>query len=330
MSLIELRPQGIYVPIADVYVDPWKSVPKALITHAHSDHARSGSKYYLCTRDGYEVTRSRLGPNANLNAVDYGQEIAINGMRIRFYPAGHILGSAQIRFEFKGEVLVISGDYKTESDQTCLPIEPIRCHTFLSESTFAFPFYDWPSAEFVFSEILDWWKYNQSQGCESVLRCYSLGKAQRLLLGLHELISKWPELSWEKIRVHETIEVINEAYRKSNVKIPPLQNRNVPFLPGSLHLLPPGGEDHLQGSEIRTGFCSGWMQISANRKRGSIDRGFVLSDHADWKGLINVITETGAEKILLTHGKTEVISRYLTEKGIRAEEFKTRFGEDER
>lgn len=308
-------------------MDPWRPVEFAVITHAHSDHARWGSQTYLTAEMGKDVLQARLGAQAKIESVPFGKTISRNGVAISFHPAGHILGSAQIRLEHRGEIWVVSGDYKTEHDGICQAFEPIRCHTFVTESTFGLPIYYWRPQTEIFSEINDWWRENQLRERTSVLFSYSLGKAQRLLTGVDASIGP--------IFIHGAVGKFISAYEKAGVKFPKIEPvENVKTARGKALVIAPTSADNSlwlrKFGDISTAFASGWMQIRGARRRRSLDRGFVLSDHADWNGLLESIAATGAEKIWVTHGYTGPLVRWLRENGKEAEAIKTEFqGEDE-
>lgn len=322
--MIELTPKGLYCRQGDFYLDPWQPVERALITHAHADHAHYGSKHYLAHPATAAILRMRLG-EVDIDELDYAKTLTINGVRISFHPAGHILGASQIRLEFKGQVWVFSGDYKTDPDATCAAFEPLACHTFISESTFALPVFRWPDTHSVFADIHDWWRTNQQQGRASLLMAYSLGKAQRLLAGL--------DPSTGPIYVHGAIEKINAIYRAHGIRLPPF---STPSEVGHGHdfrsaliVAPPGSAMTVWArrfAPFSDAFASGWMQLRGTRKRHNVDRGFVISDHADWHGLNEAVRATGAEHVLLTHGYAHTFARWLNETGIAATALDTRFG----
>jgi putative mRNA 3-end processing factor len=328
-DLIIHRPEGLYCPQGDFYIDPWRRVDRAVLTHAHADHARWGMGQYIATRISTGLLQSRLG-KVNLFGLEYGESIQINGVRVELIPAGHVLGSAQVRVEYRGQVWVASGDYKVEPDRTCAPFEPVRCHTFISESTFGLPVYRWqPQAE-VFDQINDWWRSNQNLGKTSVLYCYSLGKAQRILAGVDGTIGP--------IVCHGAALPLNDAYRQAGIVLPEalsaaqykeaaLQGSHAANLP--LVLAPPSvaGSAWLKSfAPLSDAFASGWMLLRGARRRRAIDRGFVLSDHADWPGLAQAIKASGAEQIILTHGYVPIMVRWLQEQGYQARSFATEFG----
>ena len=331
-DLIVQRPEGLYCPPGDFYIDPWRRVPRAVITHAHADHARVGHGHYLAAAPGAGLLRARLGAGIDLQALPYGEPVTHNGVRVSLHPAGHVLGSAQVRVEHRGRVWVASGDYRTTPagavpDRTCAPFEAVRCEAFITESTFGLPIYRWRPDHELFGEINRWWSDNAAIGRASVLTCYSLGKAQRILAGVDASIGP--------IVCHSAVEPLNRAYREAGVHLPP--TRLITEVSDKAELrralvLCPGAA--LNGSWIRAfgdisdAFASGWMQIRGWRRRLGHDRGFVLSDHADWPGLLGAIGASGAERVIVTHGSVPVLVRYLQEQGLRAESFDTQYGDD--
>jgi putative mRNA 3-end processing factor len=328
--LLRVTDRGLYCEAGDFYIDPWLPVPRAVITHAHGDHARWGCDSYLGAREGERVMRTRLGVGATIRFAEFGERLELNGVRVSLHPAGHILGSAQVRIEHGGEVWVVSGDYKTEPDSTCTPFEPLRCHTFITESTFGLPVYRWSPEARVFDEIRAWWGANQDAGRASVLFAYALGKAQRVLAGLRDA-------AIGPIYTHGAIERLNRDYRDSGVALADtIYASGLPKgydFAGSLVLAPPsaGGSLWLRRfGAISTGFASGWMRIRGARRRRSMDRGFVLSDHVDWPSLLDAIEATGAENVWVTHGFREPVVRWLVEHGVNAEAVASRWeGEGE-
>ncbi|MCH6234797.1 ligase-associated DNA damage response exonuclease [Cognataquiflexum rubidum] len=325
MNLLELTPSGLYCPQADIFIDPWKPVDKAVITHAHSDHSRWGMKHYLSHHHSGEVMKLRLGQEISLETIEYGETLDINGVMLSLHPAGHIPGSAQVRLEYKGKTVVISGDYKTEDDGLSQVFEPVKCHEFVSECTFGMPVYKWQSQKEIFEDINAWWKQNVEKGRNSVLFAYSLGKAQRIINNL--------DLSIGEVFAHGAIWNTNQALIANGVKVVdiPKVTAEIPKsrFKGAMIIAPPsamGSPWMKQFSPYQTGICSGWMAIRGARRRRAADAGFVLSDHADWEGLITAIKATEAEKVYLTHGSTAVFGRYLEEvEKIHAVELKTLF-----
>jgi putative mRNA 3-end processing factor len=323
-ELLRLTERGLQCPAGDFYVDPWQEVDRAVITHAHADHARPGSRHYLTARAGEAVLRMRMGAQASIQSVDYGETVVMNAVRVSLHPAGHILGSAQVRIDHRGEVWVVSGDYKLEADPTCAAFEPVRCHTFVTESTFGLPIYRWPAGAAVIADIHDWWRDNREAGRPSLLFAYALGKAQRVLAQIDASIGP--------ILTHGAVERVNEAYRAGGIKL--AGTRPTADMPrsgpwdGALIVAPPSAKGSLwlrRFSSPSTGFVSGWMQIRGTRRRRAVDRGFVLSDHADWPGLLAAVEATGAEKVWITHGYSDVLARWLQERGLDARVVPTRF-----
>lgn len=325
MNLLELTPSGLYCPQADIFIDPWRPVDKAVITHAHSDHARWGMKHYLSHHHSSEVMKLRLGQEISLETLEYGETLDIKGVMLSLHPAGHIPGSSQVRLEYKGKTVVISGDYKTEDDGLSQVFEPVKCHEFVSECTFGMPIYKWQSQKEIFSDFNAWWRQNSVDGRNSVLFAYSLGKAQRIINHL--------DLSIGEVFAHGAIWNTNQALIANGVKVTdiPKVTAEIPKsrFKGVMVIAPPsamGSPWMKQFSPYQTGICSGWMNIRGARRRRAADVGFVLSDHADWEGLITAIKATEAEKVYLTHGSTAVFGRYLEEvEKINAVELKTLF-----
>ncbi|MEK8050157.1 ligase-associated DNA damage response exonuclease [Ideonella sp. DXS22W] len=331
-DLVVERPQGLYCPPGDFYIDPWRPVPRAVITHAHADHARAGHGHVLATAVSAGLLRSRLGAALPLQGLAYGEAVTHHGVRISLHPAGHVLGSAQVRLEHAGQVWVASGDYflsaHDESNATCAPFEPVRCHCFITESTFGLPVYRWAPQVEVFGQIDAWWRANAAAGRPSLLMAYSLGKAQRLLAGVDASIGP--------IVVHGAVAPLNEAYRAAGVPLPPTwtlgELPEARQLAGALVVAPPavhGSAWARKLGDFSDAFASGWMQLRGARRRQGVDRGFVLSDHADWPGLQRAIGATGAERVIVTHGEEAVMVRWLREQGLDAGAFRTEFGQED-
>lgn len=327
-DLLRLTPSGLYCERGGFFVDPWGPVARAVITHAHADHARRGSKEYLTTHSGKPVLQTRMGPGASIQSVAFGERIQMGEVTVSLHPAGHILGSAQVRVEFRGEVWVVSGDYKVAPDHLVEPFELVPCHTFITESTFGLPIYRWrPQAE-LYAEINAWWQENQQAGRTSLIHGYSLGKAQRILAGLNRDIGP--------IYCHATVATCNRDYEAAGVRLegwrmlseaPPRcdWSRAIIVAPPQAY----SGEAPRKYGETSTAFCSGWMTVRGTRRRESIDRGFPLSDHADWPELTETILATGAERVYVTHGSTATLVRWLCERGIDARPLRTQFGDEE-
>lgn len=331
MPLIDFTDKGLYCSAGNFYIDPWRPVDYALITHAHSDHARWGSKNYLCHEYTKPLLQLRLGDN-NYQTVKWNEPVQINSVTVTFYPAGHIIGSSQIKIEHKGEIWVVSGDYKVEDDGISGAYEPVKCHTFITESTFGLPIYNWKPQNEIFTDIQDWILKNQQDGKISVLIAYSLGKSQRVLQAVKQLTNN--------IFAHGAVYNMHEAILQTNI-LPagtlPVIKRVTPEIPkeeykGSVVIAPPSAESTAwmkKFSPYSVGICSGWMQVRGNQRRKNADAGFALSDHCDWKALLHAISATGAQKVFVTHGFQSAFSRYLNESGIEAAEVKTEYGTDE-
>lgn len=324
MDLISLSEQGLYVAAGDFYIDPWQPVEKAVLTHAHADHTYRGSKNYLVSKEGERLFRTRLWNEGNIETMPYGETRSINGVKVSFHPAGHVLGSSQVRVEYKGEVWVASGDYKLTPDPTCTPFEHVKCHTFITEATFGLPIYRWTPPDILFADINEWWRGNAEKGKASVIFAYSLGKAQRIMKGVDASIGR--------IFTHGAVERLTEEYRLSGVELPPTQYvgavENKKDFIGSLIIAPPSAQDTpwlRKFGNHSTAFASGWMRIRGARRRRAVDRGFIMSDHADWDELLTAISATEAEKILVTHGSTEPLVRYLQNLGVDARPLKTKY-----
>jgi putative mRNA 3-end processing factor len=326
-EILQLTPWGLYCSDADFYIDPWRPVKRAVITHSHADHARSGSRSYLCAQDGKLLLKSRLGHEANIETLDYGEVLTTNSIKLSLHPSGHILGSSQIKIEKNGNICVVSGDYKTDADVTCLPMDPLLCHTFISESTFGLPIFKWPPPEQVIQKVNSWWRSNREQGRTGILFAYALGKAQRILAGLDPSIGP--------ILTHGAVEKINRCYRDLGINLPEtryigdLEEKDLPE--GALVIAPTSADNPVwmrRFPDRSRAFASGWMRIRGNRRRRSVDRGFVFSDHCDWDGLVQTIAATGAERIMITHGYAAEMARWLQEKGYDATVIPTVYGDE--
>ena len=327
MALIEFTDKGLYCPQGGFYIDPWKPVDKAVITHAHSDHARWGSKHYLCQQQTLPLLQLRLGNN-DYQAADWRETVFMNGVSVSFYPAGHIIGSAQVRVSYNDEVWVFTGDYKLEDDGLSAPFEAVKCNVFITESTFGLPIYKWRPQQEIYDDISRWVLKNNADKITSVLIAYSLGKAQRILKPL--AATGLPIYGHGAVcNVHDTL--VNSGWNLPTVKrITPEVSKE--DLRGAIVIAPSGadGTSWMQRfTPYATGVCSGWMQVRGNVRRRNPEAAFALSDHADWDGLLTAVKATGAEKVFATHGFQSAFSRYLNETGIEAGEVKTAYGNEE-
>ncbi|EAQ43079.1 ligase-associated DNA damage response exonuclease [Polaribacter sp. MED152] len=327
MKFIKFTKKGIYCIPGKFYLDPWYPVDYAIISHGHADHARWGNKHYLCHNDSKAILKHRIGQDISIESMGYNEPKTINDVKVSFYPAGHIIGSAQIRLEYKGYVIVFSGDYKTQPDFLTVPFEPVKCNEFITESTFGLPIYKWKSELELQNELQNWVLQNQQNNRTSVFIGYSLGKAQRIMKLVEGV---------DDIFVHSAINNLNKAISNSGINIPNTTlitpDFNKKEIQNKIVILPPA----LLGSKMlkripnaATAICSGWMHIRGNRRWKGVDAGFAVSDHADWDGLLEAVKATEAEKVYVTHGSQAVFSKYLNEIGIEAHELKTEFGEDE-
>ncbi|MFK7938253.1 MAG: ligase-associated DNA damage response exonuclease [Roseovarius sp.] len=320
---LSFRPEGIYCAAGDFYIDPWRPVENALITHGHADHARWGHGRYLATDIAAPVMRHRLG-DITLDTIAYGETRTVGGASVSFHPAGHVPGSAQIRVEVNGEVWVVSGDYKTTPDALSTPFEPVKCHSFITECTFGLPVFQWPDEATIAAQINAWWATNKADGKFSHLAAYSLGKAQRVMTLLDPSIGP--------ILTHGAVEKTNAVLRAQGFDLPKTvhvtKDTSAPDHAGALVLAPPGALAGTWSKRFRpasTAFASGWMRLRGVRRRRAVDRGFVVSDHADWDGLNAAIKATGAENIYATHGYTDVFARWLNDQGYNAQVVPTEF-----
>lgn len=317
-ELLTMTDAGLYCEAGDFHIDPWRPVARAITTHAHSDHARTGSALYVCAEEGRTLHTHRLG-GVSIEGLAWGEARQLNGVRVSLHPAGHIRGSAQVRVEHRGEVWVASGDYKRESDPTCTPFEVVPCHTFITEATFALPVYRWSGPEIVTPEMVAWLTaVRDREGC-AVFLTYTLGKAQRLLAELAPHLDR-------PVVVHGAVEPLNRLYREAGVSIADTQlvSEAAPRgkMKGAVVLAPPSAAATpwlRRFHEPELAFVSGWMRIRGTRRRRAVDRGFALSDHADWSALISTIAETGAQRVLATHGDSAALIRFLRERGLQAD-----------
>jgi putative mRNA 3-end processing factor len=320
MMLVETS-AGLYCPAGQFHIDPWQPVDRAVITHAHGDHARPGSAAYLCAGPSALLLRRRFGIDARIESAAYGQALTLGSVRVSFHPAGHVLGSAQLRVEGDAGVWVVSGDYKRAADPTCAPFEPVRCDTFITESTFGLPIYRWDPAEAVVGDVVSGGNANGDASLTSVLFCYTIGKAQRVLAELTRVTDR-------SVYVHGMMLGMIEAYRQAGVAMLPVapvierargSRSSAASFAGELVLAPlsaRGTPWMRRLGDVSDAFASGLMRVRGVRRQRSFDRGFVLSDHADWPALLETIAGTGAPRILATHGHAEPLARYLSEHGL--------------
>lgn len=316
-DLLRTTADGLYCEAGGFHVDPWRPVERAVITHGHADHARPGSRTYLTAEPGVGVLRARLGDDVSIQGVPYGSPLSLGDVRVSLHPAGHLLGSAQIRIEGRDGVWVFGGDYKTAADPTCAPLEPVPCDVFLTESTFGLPVFRWRPEEEILAELRTWWRECRERGRTAVLFAYALGKAQRVLAGLDPTDGP--------ILVHGAVERMNDVYARAGVRLPSTRHAEAGSARETrgraLVVAPPSaaGTPWLRKfGPVSTAFASGWMAVRGMRRRRAADRGFVLSDHADWDGLLATVEATGASRVGVTHGYRDIVARFLRERGLDA------------
>ena len=321
-SLLVFNDRGIYCEQADVYIDAWKPVHKVIITHGHADHARPDHRFYITHELNAPIIKHRLGA-INVTTVQWGESFTINGVRFSLHPAGHIIGSSQVRVEYRGEVWVFTGDFKREDDGLTTPFELVKCHTMITECTFGLPVFKWkPQAE-VTTEINEWWRQNQAEDKTSVIFSYTLGKAQRIMTLLdpslgkiytHGAVQNMNEVLHPIVQLPETIRITSETKKES--------------LRGQVVIAPPSAHGSTWIRRLTpfvTASASGWMAFRGARRRRAIDKGFVISDHADWDGLLDTIRSSGATRVICTHGYTDLFARYLRDIGYDASTEKTAY-----
>lgn len=320
---LKVTDRGLYCKTGDFYIDAWKPVPVCVVTHGHGDHAYFGHDLYIASPETVKIMQHRLGKDTPCQVLEYGKKIKLGNAWVSLHPAGHILGSSQVRIEDSKSVTVISGDYKRGEDPTCRSFEVVECDIFVTESTFALPIYQWPKNELIENQIYAWWQENAEKGHPSILFCYALGKAQRVM---HMLGNKTDKT----IHLHGAIYSLSELYKEMGVQMIPFtrvsESAKGTSFSQDLIIAPPsaiGTSWMKRFPSFRTAFASGWMEVRGTRRRKALDRGFVLSDHADWEGLIKTVEQTKAKIVLTTHGSSAILAQYLKEeKGIDARELK--------
>ncbi|MFK7860896.1 MAG: ligase-associated DNA damage response exonuclease [Granulosicoccus sp.] len=328
-QIIRATDAGLVCDAGNFVIDPYKQTRTALITHAHADHARPVAQVYYASESSVPLLKKRLGEDKDIRGVRFGQALAFGNTNVSFHPAGHVLGSAQIRVENDESVWVFTGDFKRDHDPSCEAFELVPCDTFITEATFALPVYRWQPGALVAAEIWQWWQAMRNAQRPAVLFAYSLGKAQRVL-------SELTAFTEQSVYVHGAVDVVTEIYRSAGIKMLPtrtidLKDKSVDYR-GELIIAPPGasGSSWMRRfPKASTGFCSGWMRVRGNRRRRGYERGFVLSDHADWPGLLNTIKETGAKRVLTTHGQSGALVRLLRERGLDASALETPYNDDD-
>jgi len=315
--LLAWTSKGLYCAAGDFYIDPHRAVERAVTTHAHSDHARRGSKLYFTEKSGVGLLKSRLGQDIQVRGIPYGDAFSIGDVKLSFHSAGHILGSAQVRVEHEGEVWVASGDYKRDPDPSCEPFEVVKCNTYVTEATFGTPKYQWDKSSKHGEDIHRWWINNSQARMNSLLFGYSLGKAQRILAELAPFAEK-------PVIIHDSISALTECYRAEGRKLATtiaLADLAPDHkLDGELILAPPSllRTEWLERlGTFQTAFASGWMQGGYGAHGRQYDHGFVMSDHADWNDIHQTIEQSGASRVFVQH-RSGALIRSLRKKGLDA------------
>ncbi|NND95934.1 MAG: ligase-associated DNA damage response exonuclease [Pirellulaceae bacterium] len=327
--LLETTENGLHCPVGNFFVDPHRPVDRAVVSHAHTDHARWGCRHYLAAAPSEHLLRMRMNDDAEFQFLPYGQSIKINGVDVSFHPAGHMLGSAQIRLEHRGQIAVVTGDYKLGADPTCETWQPVACHLLVTESTFGLPVYRWPSQQSITDDINQWWRESRDDGKCCVLYGYAVGKSQRMLSELDPSIGP--------IYCHGAVEKGNGAYRRTGVALPAttyvgdVEGKH--DWSGAMVVAVPSAHHSpwmRKFGRVSTAMASGWMAVRGARRRRSVDRGFVLSDHVDWPSLLQAVQQCDPETVWVTHGYCAAVARYLNDNGRDAKVIDNRLrGEDD-
>ncbi len=311
-------PDGLACPRGGFFVDPAGAVDVAVVTHAHADHARPGSRRYVCAAPGVPILRRRLGPDVTIDGWPYGERRRLGDVEVSLHPAGHVAGSAQVRISDGDHVWVVTGDYKREPDPTCAAFEMVPCDTLVTEATFALPIYRWPPVAQVVDELRTWIAGNRAGNRPSVLFAYSLGKAQRLLALLADVLDEPP-------LAHGAVIAMTEAYREAGIALPHvepvLERTRGAATRGRVILAPPSAMNTpwlKRFPEATSAMVSGWMRVRGARRWKGVDRGFVISDHADWPTLLDTVDATGCRRVLATHGYADVLAQTSAERGLEA------------
>jgi putative mRNA 3-end processing factor len=312
---LQPRPEGIYCAPGDFWIDPARPVPRAVITHAHSDHARPGHDAVLATAETIAVMRIRIGEGFSAQPAAYGEATTLGDVRVTLRPAGHVLGSAQIVLDHAGQRAVVSGDYKTVRDPTCTPFEPVPCDLFVTEATFALPVFRHPDPAAEIAKLLA--SARTFPDRTHVVGCYALGKAQRLIMLLREAGHDAP------IFLHGALAKLCEAYRAFGVALgdlPPATVADKAKLRGAIVLAPPSAIADRWARRLAdpvTCVASGWMRVRQRAKSRGVELPLVISDHADWDELLTTLDAVGAPEVWVTHGREEALIHAAAARGIR-------------
>jgi putative mRNA 3-end processing factor len=311
-------PSGVCCQRGGFYIDPTRPVERALITHGHSDHARAGHGAVLATRETLDLMRIRYGENfaGTAQAIGYGESIALGGVTAMFHPAGHVLGSAQIAVACDGVRIVASGDYKDVADPTCAPFVPVPCDVFITEATFALPVFRHPDPADEVAKLLHSVALFPERA--HLVGAYSLGKGQRVIAMLRQAGYDAP------IYLHGALENITGYYQARGIalgEVRPVRLADRGTLGGSITICPPSAMNDLWARRFPdpvTCFASGWMRVRARARQNGVALPLVISDHADWDGLLASITATGASEIWVTHGQEDALVHWAGTRGLKA------------
>jgi putative mRNA 3-end processing factor len=319
-DLLHPRPEGLYCPPGDFFIDPVKPVGRALVTHGHSDHARAGHGSVLATRETLDIMALRYGEGfaGTTQAAALGETIDVNGVSVTFHPAGHVLGSAQIAVEHGGIRIVASGDYKRRRDSTCTPFEPVACDVFITEATFGLPVFRHPPDTEEIGRLLK--SVKQFPESAHLVGAYALGKAQRVMKLLREAGFEKP------IHIHGALAKLSGYYQSRGIDLGDLQPATLETgakgdFAGAIVIGPPSAFADRWARrfpEPISCFASGWMRIRQRAKQRGVELPLIISDHSDWDELTETILETGALEVWVTHGREEALVRWCELSGIAA------------
>ena len=319
-ALLHPRPEGLYCPQGDFFIDPVRPVERALITHGHSDHARAGHKHVLATAQTLDIMALRYGSDfaGTRQTASYGEATAVNDVSVTFHPAGHVLGSAQIAVETGGIRIVASGDYKRRHDPTCMDFVPIACDVFITEATFGLPVFRHPEPIEEIGRLLS--SVRQFPERAHLVGAYALGKAQRVIKLIRN--SGYDE----PIYIHGALAKLCDYYRSQGVDLGRLEPATVDGaaadkFSGAVVVGPPSAFADRWARRFPdpvSAFASGWMRIRQRVRQRGVELPIILSDHADWDELTRTITETGAQEVWVTHGREEALVRWCEINGIKA------------
>jgi putative mRNA 3-end processing factor len=316
-DLLLPTPSGICCKAGGFYIDPTRPVDKALITHGHSDHARAGHGRVLATRETLDIMRLRYGDDfaGSVQAVGYGESVAIDGVTATFHPAGHVLGSAQIAVERKGRRIVASGDYKNVADPTCAPFQLVPCDVFITEATFGLPVFRHPDPDAEIAKLLHSVALFPERA--HLVGAYTLGKAQRVIALLRKAGYREP------IYLHGAMETLSRYYLSKGIdlgELLPVREAKKAELAGTVTLCPPSALKEVWSRRFPdpvTAYASGWMRVRARARQSLVQLPLVISDHADWDGLRETVRATGASEIWVTHGQEDALVHWCGLQGLK-------------